>query len=234
MNSRRSKNDIATTCICTLHSHKNTHEIWPLSAPNVYVWRTPLLTPVGPTKEIRTIISVISAVRCRWRMFLSCPLMLQMGGQVGVRLRRCYLVSVRADWVWQEIRAPVAIATDVCQQSQSTFLMSGVGRNSIDVTVLWKLQLRVICCNLMTTTGQEPGKQRRTDSIPCIGKGVLYTHLPPDRFDGPLSSLSKGTGRLWCYSKTAAARSFRLLSSLRMKLVVLPNTVCLNAKGFFL
>jgi len=45
----------------------------------VYVWLPHILTPVGRTKEVRAycaISSVISAVRCRWRMFLSRPLTL--------------------------------------------------------------------------------------------------------------------------------------------------------------
>ena len=48
-----------------LTSNKAREEIWPLSARNVYVCLPHLLTPVGPTKEVRAISSVISAVRCR-------------------------------------------------------------------------------------------------------------------------------------------------------------------------
>jgi len=40
-------------------------------------WLPPVLTPVGLTKEVRAISSVIPAVRCRRSMFLSCPLKLQ-------------------------------------------------------------------------------------------------------------------------------------------------------------
>jgi len=63
-----------------LSSDKDTEEIWPLSAWNVYVWLPHLLTSVGLIQEVRAISSVISAVRCRWYMFLSCPLKLQRGG----------------------------------------------------------------------------------------------------------------------------------------------------------
>jgi hypothetical protein len=40
---------------------------------------TTALTPIGVTMEVRAISSVISAVRCRGRMFLSRPLKLQRG-----------------------------------------------------------------------------------------------------------------------------------------------------------
>ena len=46
----------------------------------LYVWLPHLLTPVGQTKEVPAVSSVVSAVRCRWCMFLSCPLKLQRGG----------------------------------------------------------------------------------------------------------------------------------------------------------
>jgi hypothetical protein len=59
----------------------NREEIWPLSARNVYVCLPHLLTPVGLTQEVRAISSVISAVRCRWCMILSCPLKLQRVGR---------------------------------------------------------------------------------------------------------------------------------------------------------
>ena len=86
MNSRRSKNEIATTSASILPSNKATQQKWPFSARNVYavwVWLPHILTPVGRTKEVRAycaISSVISAVRCRWRMFLFRPLNLQGAG----------------------------------------------------------------------------------------------------------------------------------------------------------
>jgi len=40
----------------------------------MHVWLPHLLTPVGQTKEVHAISSADSAVRCRRRMFLSCPI----------------------------------------------------------------------------------------------------------------------------------------------------------------
>jgi hypothetical protein len=83
MNSRRSKNEIVTTSASILPSNKATQQKWPLSARNVYavyVWLPYILTHVGRTKEVRAhcaISSVVSVVRCRWRMFLLRPLNLQ-------------------------------------------------------------------------------------------------------------------------------------------------------------
>jgi len=48
----------------------STKRKWPQSYS---VWLPHLLTAVGLTQEVRAISSVISAVRCRWCMFLSCP-----------------------------------------------------------------------------------------------------------------------------------------------------------------
>jgi hypothetical protein len=59
--------------------HKDAQEIWPPSARNVYVWLPHQLTPFGATNKIRAISSVVSAVRCRRRMYTSCALMLQSG-----------------------------------------------------------------------------------------------------------------------------------------------------------
>ena len=47
----------------------------------MYVCLPQILTPVGLTKEVRAISSVISAVRCRWCMIFSWPLKLQRGGR---------------------------------------------------------------------------------------------------------------------------------------------------------
>ena len=51
---------------------------------HVYMWLPHLLTPVGLTMELRAISSVASAVRCRWRTFLSHPLKLQMSAWDGL------------------------------------------------------------------------------------------------------------------------------------------------------
>jgi len=48
---------------------------------------------------------------------------------------------------------------------------------------------------LMTITNQEPGELRNRDSFPGRGMGNLSTRKRPDRLHGPLSRLSKGTGR---------------------------------------
>jgi hypothetical protein len=66
----------------------------------VYAWLLHILTPVGRTKEVRAygaISSVVSAVRCRWRMFLLRPLKLQGDSRVSV-LRKDVLLpcSVQA------------------------------------------------------------------------------------------------------------------------------------------
>jgi len=50
---------------------------------------------------------------------------------------------------------------------------------------------------------QEAGKLINIGSIPGIGKGVLSTPKRPDRLCGPLSRLSRGTGRSFCCGKTA-------------------------------
>jgi hypothetical protein len=55
---------------------------------------------------------------------------------------------------------------------------------------------------IMTIIRQKPGKLRKSDSIFGIGKGVLSTPKLPDRLYGPLSRLSRGTGRSFCCSKT--------------------------------
>jgi hypothetical protein len=51
--------------VLLLTSNKAREEIWPLRVWNVYVFLLHLLTPVGATKEVRAISSVITAVRCR-------------------------------------------------------------------------------------------------------------------------------------------------------------------------
>ena len=95
MNSRRSKNEIATTSASISPSNNATHQKWPLSARNVhivYVWLPHILTPAGRTTEVRdycAISSAISAVRFRWRMFLSRPLNLQGAGGMFAGKRGC-------------------------------------------------------------------------------------------------------------------------------------------------
>jgi hypothetical protein len=56
---------------------------------------------------------------------------------------------------------------------------------------------------VMLTNRQQAGKLRNSDSIPGIGKGVLSTPKHPGRLYGPLSRISRGTGRLSCYSRMA-------------------------------
>jgi hypothetical protein len=73
MNSRRSRNEITTTCVCNLLSHTATQEIRPLGARNVYVILDYLCVrlPAAGTDTCwsdygsSTISSLISAVRCR-------------------------------------------------------------------------------------------------------------------------------------------------------------------------
>jgi len=48
---------------------------------------------------------------------------------------------------------------------------------------------------VMTITRQQTGKLRINGSFPGIGKGVLSIPKRPDRLYGPLSRLSRGTGR---------------------------------------
>jgi len=76
INSRKSKSEIATTCVCSLLTEKDTQEIWS-GARNVYLWLPHLLTPVRETNKVLAISSVISVARYRWYMFLSFPLKLQ-------------------------------------------------------------------------------------------------------------------------------------------------------------
>jgi len=45
---------------------------------------------------------------------------------------------------------------------------------------------------------QKAGKLKKSDTIPGIGKGVLSNIKRPDRLYGPLSCLSKATGRSFC------------------------------------
>jgi len=67
----------------------------------------------------------------------------------------------------------------------------------------------------MNISRQQPGKLNNSDSIPGISKGVLSNVRRPDRLLGPLSRLSRSTGRSFCCSKTTGAWFCRLLPSLR-------------------
>jgi len=75
----KTKKKICNYLRLLLTSNNASEEIWPLSARALCVWLPHLLIPVGLTMEVRAISSAISAVRCRWCMFLSCPLKLQRG-----------------------------------------------------------------------------------------------------------------------------------------------------------
>ena len=76
INSTRSKNEVATTCVNYFHEHSQGRNMDALC-----VWLPHVLTPVVPTMEVRAISSAIPAMRCRWCMVVSCPLNLQGVGQ---------------------------------------------------------------------------------------------------------------------------------------------------------
>jgi hypothetical protein len=61
---------------------------------------------------------------------------------------------------------------------------------------------------MTTITRKEPGKMRNSDTIPGIGKEVLFIPKRPDRLYGRLSRLLRGTGRSLCCSKTGGRDAF--------------------------
>jgi hypothetical protein len=84
INSTRLKSEVGTTCVSYFLEQR---QGWNMDALHMEclldalcVWLPHVLTPVGTPKEVRAIRSVISAMRCRWSVFLSCPLKLEGGG----------------------------------------------------------------------------------------------------------------------------------------------------------